>query len=207
MSADGNIAIQVGLPTPTMNTVPLRRGNFATLAEALDYAACGVTGANFYEAGKLVTALPYRTLRTQARDLAQRLATLGLPRGARLAIVAETNPEFLRFFFACQYAGLVPVALPSSVNLGGHDAYVHKIRGMLQACDAAVAVASNSFLGFLGEAARGLDIAMWGEPSAFDELPMQDIELQPLGAEEIAYLQFTSGSTGTPKAAMITEQA
>lgn len=207
MSADGNIAMQVSLPTPTGNTVPLRRADFATLAEALDYAARGVTGANFYANGKLATALPYRTLRAQSLELAQRLATLGLQRGARLAIVAETTPDFLRFFFACQYAGLVPVALPSAVNLGGHDAYVHKLRGMLQACDAAVAVASSAFLGFLGEAVRGLDMSMWGEPAAFDALPQQDVELQPIGPQEVAYLQFTSGSTGVPKAAMITQQA
>ncbi len=207
MSADENIAMQAGLPTPTINTVPLRRADFSSLAEALDYAANGVTGANFYAGGKLATALPYRTLRAQAMELAQRLATLELPRGARLAIVAETTPDFLRFFFACQYAGLVPVALPSAVNLGGHDAYVHKVRGMLQACGAVVAVASRAFLEFLGEAVQGLDIAMWGEPAAFDALPQQNVELQPIGALEVAYLQFTSGSTGTPKAAMVTEQA
>jgi fatty-acyl-CoA synthase len=132
---------------------------------------------------------------------------LGLQRGTRLAIVAETTPDFLRFFFACQYAGLVPVALPSAVNLGGHDAYVRKLRGMLQACDAAVAVASPSFLGFLGEAVSGLGLSMWGEPSAFYQLPRQEVELQPIGPKEVAYLQFTSGSTGAPKAAMITQQA
>jgi fatty-acyl-CoA synthase len=207
MSADGNIAIEAGHATPTRNTVPLRRADFTSLAEALDYAARGVTGANFYAAGKLETALPYRTLRTQALELAQRLASLELPRGARLAIVAETTPDFLRFFFACQYVGLVPVALPSTVNLGGHDAYVHKLRGMLQACEAATAVASSSFLGFLGEAVHGLGLVMWGEPAAFDELPQKGMELQAIGPQEIAYLQFTSGSTGTPKAAMITEQA
>ncbi len=196
-----------GLPTPTINTVTLRRADFATLAEALDYAARGVTGANFYAAGKLATALPYRTLRAQALDLAQRLARLGLQRGTRLAIVAETTPDFLRFFFACQYAGLVPVALPSAVNLGGHDAYVRKLRGMLQACDAAVAVASPSFVGFLGEAVSGLGLSMWGEPAAFYQLPQQEVELQPIGPQEVAYLQFTSGSTGAPKAAMITQQA
>jgi fatty-acyl-CoA synthase len=186
-----------------VNTVPLRHGDFATLAEALDYAAAGVTGANFYAGGKLVTALPYRTLRKQATELAHRLATLALPRGSRLAIVAETNADFLRFFFACQYAGLVPVALPSSVNLGGHDAFVHKLNGMLQAADASIAVASDGFLGLLGEAVQGLELAMWGAPAAFDALARDDAALKPLTADEIAYLQFTSGSTGTPKAAMI----
>jgi len=207
MSADGNLAIEAGLPTPTRNTVPLRRADFSTLAEALDYAAGGVTGANFYAGGKLTTALPYRTLRTQAVELAQRLATLGLERGARLAIVAETTPEFLRFFFACQYIGLVPVALPSAVNLGGHAVYVRKLRGMLEACGATVAMASASFLGFLGEAVKGLDMALWGAPEVFDALPLKNVEMQAIGPQEVAYLQFTSGSTGTPKAAMITQEA
>jgi fatty-acyl-CoA synthase len=207
MSADGNISIQAKLPTPTANTVPMRRADFTTLAEALDYAALGVTGANFYAGGKLATALPYRTLRTQALELAQRLSTLKLERGARLAIVAETTPDFLRFFFACQYLGLVPVALPSIVNLGGHDAYVHKLRGMLQACDASIAMASQAFVGFLREAVEGVELTMWGEPAAFDALPLREVPLQPTTPDEVAYLQFTSGSTGTPKAAVITQRA
>jgi len=207
MSADGNLSIQAKLPTPTANTVAMRRADFGSLAEALDYASRGVTGANFYVGGKLATALPYKTLRTQAIELAQRLASLKLERGSRLAIVAETTPDFLRFFFACQYMGLVPVALPSVVNLGGHEAYVHKLRGMLQACGASIAMASEALIGFLGEAVAGVDLAMWGEPSAFDALPLADEPLQATGANEVAYLQFTSGSTGTPKAAVITQRA
>jgi fatty-acyl-CoA synthase len=207
MSADGSIPNRGVSATPTRNTVPLRRADFATLAAALDYAARGVTGANFHAGGKLVTAMPYRALRVQAMDLARRLASLSLPRGSRVAIVAETSPEFLRFFFACQYIGLVPVALPSTINLGGHDAFVQKTRGMLEACGAAVAVASESYQRFLEEAVRGLDVVMWGEPSAFDGLPLDPAPLQPTGEDEVAYLQFTSGSTGTPKAAVITERA
>ena len=98
--------------TPTVNSIALRRADFASLADALDYAAQGDTGANFYAgSGKLATVLPYRMLRLQAQELARRLLSLPMPRGARVAVVAETNPDFLRFFFACQYAGLVPVAL------------------------------------------------------------------------------------------------
>lgn len=200
-------AVPTGLPTPTRNSVSLRRSDFTTLAEALDYAALGVTGANFYSAGTFTTILPYRTLRVQALELAQRLATLRLERGARVAIVAETTPDFLRFFFACQYVGLAPVALPSAVNLGGHAVYVQKLRGMLQACGANVAVASDPFRKFLGEAVQGLDMTFWGTPEAFGELPQGNTRLQATGPQEVAYLQFTSGSTGAPKAAMITQHA
>ena len=102
-------------PTPTGNTVPLRPGDFANLAEALDYAARGVTGCNFYTGkGELYAVVPYVELCEQAQTLARRLQGLGLSRGARIALLADTKPDFIRFFFACQYAGLVPVPVPAS---------------------------------------------------------------------------------------------
>lgn len=193
-----------GSATPTRNSVPLRRGDFATLADALDYAAQGVTGANFYAGGKLATVLPYAQLRPQARALARRLLALPLERGARVAMVAETSPDFVRFFFACQYAGLIPVALPSVVNLGGHAAFVTKMRHMLRGCGAAAALASAQFAGFLEEASAELDLVYVGTPAALAARPDDPVELEPTGPDEIAYLQFTSGSTGFPKAAAIT---
>ena len=196
------------MATPTVNSMPLRRADFASLADALDYAAQGDTGANFYAgSGKLATVLPYRLLREQALVLARRLLSLRLERGGRLAIVAETNPDFLRFFFACQYAGLVPVALPASVNLGGHDAYVTRLRGLLQGCGASAAMASNHFLRFLREAAEGADLAFIGTPAAFDELPERETELRSSGPAETAYLQYTSGSTSFPRGVVITQHA
>src|SRR5678815_157349 len=49
--------------TPTVNSLPLRRADFASLSAALDYAAQGETGANFYAgSGKLATVLPYLSL-------------------------------------------------------------------------------------------------------------------------------------------------
>lgn len=194
-------------PTPTVNTLPLRRADFATLAEALDYAAAGETGANFYSSrGRLEAVLPYRELRRQARILARRLLSLNLERGARVAIIAETNPDFLRFFFACQYAGLVPVTLPSAINLGGHAAYVEKIHQMLLTCRASAAVASEQLKPFLMEAAQGIDLVRVGDPGVFDALPESPAGLVPSGPDETAYLQFTSGSTGFPRAAVIDEK-
>ena len=50
-------------------------------------------------------------------------------------------------FFACQYAGLVPVPLPLCINIGGHDAYVERLRGMLVAAGARLAVAPGRSAG------------------------------------------------------------
>ena len=101
--------------TPTKNNLPLRPGDFSTLPEALNYAAQGQTGYNFYDGrGKLSAVLPFSSLRDDAHSLARRLNSLGLERGARVALVADTHPDFIRFFFACQYAGLVPVPMPAT---------------------------------------------------------------------------------------------
>ena len=201
-------AIEAMEATPTKNRLPLRLGDFATLTEALEYAAQGDTGFNFYTGkGELYAVLPYARLKDEAQTLARRLLGLGLERGARVAIVAETTPDFHRFFFACQYAGLVPVPLPAAIHLGGHQAYVAQLQRLLTICEAKAAMAPVGFLPFLTEAADGLNLRMVGSPEAFTELPELPVRLQPLESHEIAYLQYTSGSTRFPRGVMITEKA
>lgn len=194
--------------TPTLNNLPFRAADFVSLAEALDYAATGETGTNFYSGrGELYAVLPYRELRSQSRILARKLLGMGLQKGDRVALVAETNPDFLRFFFACQYAGLVPVALPASVNLGGHTVYVTQLRGLLQSSKAAIAMAPSGYSSFLAEAGDGLGLKLIGDPEAFDALPEADIEFAVVQPEDIAYIQYTSGSTRFPRGVVIQQKA
>lgn len=66
-------------PTPTLHSLAFRAADFATLADALDYAALGATGANFYSGqGKIQARLSYRSLRADAVALARKLLALGL---------------------------------------------------------------------------------------------------------------------------------
>jgi len=193
-------------PTPVNKDLPLRCEGFSGLADALEYAAGGDSGFNFYDhSGQLEVVLSYRDLLTDAKILARRLASLNCPRGSRVGIIAETDPLFHRFFFACQFAGLVPVAVPAGVQLGAHKAYVGQIRRMLESCGAAIAVAPESHAGFLSEVAAQLDLVMSGTPEAFDDLPLADVELQPSREKEIAYLQYTSGSTRFPRGVEINQ--
>jgi fatty-acyl-CoA synthase len=193
--------------TPTESNIPLRYGDFATLAEALDYAAQGETGASFYSGrGQLEAVLPYSVLREEAVDIARQLLGLDLERGSRVALIAETYPDFLRFFYACQYAGMVPVPLPASIHLGGHKFYVAQLRRLLLNCRAQVAVAPAMFLSFLREAAQGLPLTFVGTPEQFAEFPRSQEPIVPSGPEELAYLQYTSGSTRFPRGVMITQK-
>ncbi|HEX2797081.1 MAG TPA: fatty acyl-AMP ligase, partial [Immundisolibacter sp.] len=194
-------------PTPTHNTLPVRFADFDTLTDALDYAAAGTTGSNFYNArGHLALALGYAQLRRDALDLAQRFAALGLPRQARVALVAETDPDFVRLFFACQYAGLVPVPLPAAVHLGGREAFVRQLRTMLDGCQASVAIAPPDFGPMLHAAAVDVPLAFCGTPDEFRALALADHPPQPSQPDELAYLQYTSGSTRFPRGVMITHR-
>ena len=93
------------LPTPNDCALPRRRADFATFTEAMDYAARSEKGLNFNDArGQLAGVYPYARLREDALAMAARLTDAGLERGDRLALVAETGPEFAALFCGAVYA-------------------------------------------------------------------------------------------------------
>ncbi len=194
--------------TPTTNTsLPFQRGGFASLVEALEYAARGETGYNYYSVrADLVSTLPYAELAARARTMGRILAGLGLERFSRIAIAAETNPEFITFFFACQYAGLMPVPLPLAHNLGGKDSYVGRLRGLMESAGVVAVVASEDYIDFVREASQDLPIRFVGTHTEFAALPERG-ELHPLEGDGPAYIQYSSGSTRRPKGVLISQRA
>jgi fatty-acyl-CoA synthase len=194
------------VPTPTVSRdLPLRLDGFRSVPEALDYAARGETGLNFYNLrGEVAATLPYCDLRERALSLARRLAGR-FERGARIAIVAETGPDFFVAFFACQYAGLVPAPMPMPVNLGGKDGYIQQIRAMIEGAAAAAAIGPGELIGFLRDAVGGAsDIEVLAFDS-LDAIPDPGVEPQPFGPDEICYIQYSSGSTSAPKGVIGTQ--
>ncbi|WP_205478833.1 fatty acyl-AMP ligase [Sphingomonas arenae] len=193
--------------TPTLDTLPRRIADFETLGQALDYAAQGSRGMNFHDArGSLARAYPYSELREDALAAARRFMALGLKKSDRLALIAETGPEFAACFFGAIYAGLWPVPLPLPTSFGGREAYVEQLKVMLQSSDPALFLYPAELEGFCAEAARQQGVAgrVWEslaaiEPSTGD-LPAAD-------PQEIAYLQYSSGSTRFPHGVAVTHHA
>lgn len=196
------------LPTPTQNeNLDLRVGGFSTVHEGLDYAAQGETGYNFFNLrGELAHSLTYARLREEARALAKRLAGR-FNRGDRLTMVAETSPDFLITFYACQYAGLVPAPMPMPVNLGGKDGYILQVRQMIVGARASAAIGPATLTDFLAEASEGIDGVEVFDFHALKTLPETDAEAEPFGPEEHCYIQYSSGSTSAPKGVIGTQQS
>ncbi|WDI32702.1 fatty acyl-AMP ligase [Hyphococcus flavus] len=188
------------MPTPSKNsTLAPKIGGFSSVCEALDYAARGETGYNFFNLrGEATAVLPYREVRDQAKALARKMAGR-FERGARLAVIAETSPDFIVTFYACQYAGLVPAPMPMPVNLGGKDGYINQIRQMIAGARAAGAIGPETLREFLDQAAAeagGADVFTFDE---LKTLPDSDEEPVPFGADDHCYIQYSSGSTSAPK--------
>jgi fatty-acyl-CoA synthase len=193
--------------TPTADTLPRRFADFATLGEALDYAATGQRGLNFHDArGTLSQPYPYATLRRDALAMADRLIAAGVAPADRIALVAETGPEFAALFFGVVYAGAWPVPLPLPTSFGGRDSYIEQLRVQLSSCDPKMLIFPPELAQMASEAARlagthGID---WSE-FATREAPSATLpEARP---DDIAYLQYSSGSTRFPHGVVITHEA
>lgn len=194
-------------PTPTVDALPRRFSDFATLGEALDYAATGVRGLNFHDArATLVRAYPYTQLRDDARAAAYRLIAAGIVPGDRVALVAETSAEFAQLFFGTVLAGAWPVPLPLPTSFGGRDSYIDQLRNQLSSCDPRMLIFPTELEQMAGAAARAQDVAgvEWSELLA---RPAEPVALPQAQSDDICYLQYSSGSTRFPHGVAITHRA
>ncbi len=195
-------------PTPTQSNVSLRLADFERMGDALDYAAKGQSGLNFYSARNgLEEAVPYTVLRTRALDAAQRMLASGLKAGDRVAIVAETDAEFVVTFFACVYAGIIPAPLPLPVAFGGREGYIAHLKRIMQVCGASAVFGPASLDDWVKEAAQTLDLVFAGVLADLQLERNGDVELPKTRPQDMCYLQFSSGTTRFPLGVEITHEA
>jgi fatty-acyl-CoA synthase len=195
--------------TPRSNRdLEQKLGGFSTISEGLDYAARGVTGFNFYSGkGVLQHVLPFSELRSRALSTARKLISAGLKRGDRVAVIAETGPEFMTVFFGCQYAGLVPCPMPYTMYIGGKDAYIERVTGMLRAAAACAVITTADLEDHIRSGAEGADVDKVLTHEELQALPESIAKLEAFGPDEMAYIQYSSGSTSEPKGVLITQRA
>lgn len=194
--------------TPTHCPLPRRFADFATLTDAIDYAAQGERGTNFYNArGHLLAVLPYSQLRREAIDLARRMIGFGVKPGDRVALIAETSPGFLISFCAAVYAGALPTPLPLPTTFGGREGYIDQIRTQLQSCDPALVLSPPELVELVRQAAEPIDGCLAGSWNALAAVPPAAGDLPTAEPDDVAYLQYSSGSTRFPHGIMVTHRS
>jgi fatty-acyl-CoA synthase len=192
--------------TPTLDDLPRRFADFADLGEALDYAARGVRGFNFYDArADLAQAVTYAELRRWALEDAARLRAAGIGIGDRVALIAETSPAFASLFLGAVLCGAWPVPLPLPTSFGGREGYVTQIANQLASSDPKIVLAPADLMGFVRDAtAEGLVAEDW---EGFRLRNAESIAPHRPQPDDIAYLQYSSGSTRFPHGVMVTHRA
>jgi fatty-acyl-CoA synthase len=194
-------------PTPTKDSLPRRYSDFATLGEALDYAAQGARGLNFHDMrGALAKAYAFSELRQDALDMAYRLISHGVQPEDRIALIAETGPDFAALFFGCVYAGAWPVPLPLPTSFGGKESYIDQISVQLKSCDPKILFYPAELEETAGESARqnGVEGMAW---EGFSDRIALKTDLPEARTDEICYLQYSSGSTRFPHGVAVTHHA
>jgi fatty-acyl-CoA synthase len=198
---------EVIAPTPTADDLPRRLADFATLGEALDYAARGVRGLNFHDPrGQLARAYGYAELRQDALACAYRLIAHGVKPEERVAVIAETGAEFAALFFGAVYAGAWPVPLPLPTSFGGRDAFIEQLAVQMRSAEPRLFLYPAELASMAGAAAEvaGVEGLDW---EAFTSRPAPKSELPSAQPDDICYLQYSSGSTRFPHGVAVTHRA
>ena len=163
---------------------------------------------------------------TQARAIALGLASLGLSRGDKVAIVGDNRPQLYWAVLATQALGGVPVPLyqdsiekemeyivdhaEARFAIVEDQEQVDKLLALRPRCPRLETIVYDDPRGLraysetclmslaeLQEAGRKFDI---GHPTYFDD------ELAQGRGEDVAIICYTSGTTGTPKGAMLSHR-
>jgi len=194
-------------PTPNDCPLPRRRSDFATFNEAIDYAARSEKGLNFHDPrARLEQVYSYTEMRADALEHARRLVAMGVGKDDRVALIAETSPEFTAMFCACVYAGAWPVPLPLPTTFGGKDSYIEQLGVQLSSSDPKLLLYPAEIGEMASQAAarQGCAGMNWQEFTARDA---PESDLPDADPEDICYLQYSSGSTRFPTGVAVTHRA
>lgn len=136
--------------------------------------------------------------------IAARLQQVAKP-GDRVAILAPQGLDYIVSFFAAIHAGLIAVPLFDPDEPGHHD----RLHAVLADCTPAVILTSTDSAAGVRTLFRSLPARERPRTVAVDAIPAElgsGWTRPDLGADDIAYLQYTSGSTRVPAGVEITHR-
>lgn len=186
-----------------------RNSNGPTVPVALsELAQTQTTGIHFYRLNGGETFVPFAELYRRMMTCAHNLRAMGLVRGDRLAIVIPEPEDFVSAFLGAMAAGIIPVPLYPPLSLGKLDAYVGTTSAVLERAGARALLCDSKLqriLWSLVDRVSTLERILVLEDTK--RATQEDVVLEEVGLDDIAFLQFTSGSTAAPKGVIVTHRA
>ena len=176
-------------PTPNDCPLPRRKSDFSTFNEAIDYAARSQKGLNFHDMrGTLERPYPFSEMRDDALVMARQLIAYGIGKEDRVALIAETGPDFAAMFCACVYVGAWPVPLPLPTSFGGKESYIDQLTVQLNSSDPKLLLYPEE----IGEMAAAAAERQGCAGEAYEQFKTREApecELPKADPEDICYLQ------------------
>ncbi|MBI5546902.1 MAG: AMP-binding protein, partial [Deltaproteobacteria bacterium] len=136
------------------------------------------------------------------------LASKGLPRGSRVALLLPTGDDFLFAFFGTQIAGLTPVPMAFPLALGNHEPYVASLSRIVCRAEPSLFItvphleaparALLASAGSSGEVVVPAQVVDAGAAAA--------TQFPEIGEADAALIQFASGRVREPTGAVLTHR-
>ena len=138
----------------------------------------------------------YRDFERLSRGIAQALASNGIKKGDRVALLAENSPQWVIAWFGIVRAGAIVVPILN-------DFMPKQIANIIQHSGAKIVFASNKLKAKLVEISPEPEI--WDVSKDFE--PSADsVELPAVEADDLAMIVYTSGTTGISKGVMLSHR-
>ena len=141
-------------------------------------------GFAFFRAGtEVVERLSYAELLQASKAVAGALRKRGFNPGERALLVFPPGLDFIRAFWGCVCAGIIPVPAPP-IQETRRERTLGRLKRLCEDCEPALTL----------------------DPERLELLRSDPAHWQPPPPQEVAFLQYTSGSTRRPSGVVITQR-
>ncbi|MSQ02187.1 MAG: fatty acyl-AMP ligase [Myxococcales bacterium] len=162
-------------------------------------------GYTFYDNAAKPTAYTFRQLNDAVEARARKLVGCGLRAGDRVGMVLAKPQDFVISFYACLFAGLVPVPMYPPLSFGKLDSWADGALGILQNAEAALVLTDAQLQSVLWQVVPKVkSLKDLLTVDKLDRQPAASGELPTVSPEDVCFLQYTSGSTSAPKGVIVT---
>ncbi|MGK5094978.1 AMP-binding protein [Deltaproteobacteria bacterium TL4] len=154
------------------------------------------------------TCLTFKQLDLASKQVGGALQHHGVSKGDRAFVILPSSLEFIKIFYGCLYAGVMPVPLAEPGGPKQMLAYMENFVPTLKASQPKLLVATVPMVAFLRSQLPPQLQPIFAKLTILSDQELlaetdRRFEQPEIKANDTAYLQFSSGSTGTPKGIMV----